>query len=177
MIGKPGVIIIGDKAFAAKVLKIETGLINFKIPFKWTEIYLESRFARTFEKEGEPKWKEHSAMTKFIRGGSAKVLQDTGRLKATMSGRRGKAGSHRRIGKKRMQYGVSNNYKVAHYMQKGAHPRITNKMRRYMAWKYGVMMPKKDRLDIPARPFMHFVPRDKPKIQKIFHVYLEGLIA
>ena len=160
------VTIIGKDAWDAKVAKIIAGLEDFRIPYKRTELYLEGRFAETFEKDGEPKWKELSPVTLMLRRGtSVKILQDTGRLKNTMSsgGRRGKAGSRRRIGKKRMEYGVSNNYKIAHYMQKGA--LVKN------GWGRGIP------IVIPPRPFMHFVPRDTPKIVKIFVNYIDALIV
>lgn len=174
------VIVIGKEEWDAKVARMQIGLTDFRIPFKQTEIYLEGRFVDTFEKEGEPKWKRHNPITQMLRRGNrGKVLQDTGRLKNTMSsgGRMGGAGSRRRIRKKRMEYGVSNNYKVAHYMQKGAIVPVTDRMRKYLAYRGVFLRGDKNEIVIPARPFMHFVPRDLPKIEKIFNLYLDALIA
>lgn len=173
------VIIIGKEAWDAKVLRIIAGMKDFRIPFKQTEIYLEGRFADTFEKEGEPGWKPHAnPMTAMLKRGSSggKILQDTGRLKSTMTSS-GRAGSRRRIRPMRMEYGVSNNYKVAHYMEKGARVPVTDKMRAFLAYRGVFLKSDTDTIVIPPRPFMHFVPRDLPKIEKIFNNYIDALIV
>lgn len=165
MINNATITIIGKEALELKIARIKEGLIDFKKPFKNSEIYLEGRFTETFEKEGEPKWKELSQTTLRLRKNksSSKILQDTGRLKGTMTGRRGKTGSHKRIYPRKMEFGISSNYETAHYMQLGAFVRN--------GWGKGIP------IKIPARPYIHFVNRDIPAIEKIFQKYLDELIV
>lgn len=177
------VIVIGLPEFKAKMLRTTAGLADFRVPFKQSELYLEGRFVKTFERGGEPAWKPLSPMTMMLRRGRGAgiPLNDTGRLKATMTagGRRGKRGSHRRIKPKRMEYGLSSQYKTAGYMQNGLmNPgiEITPKMQRYMAHK-GIFLKTGERIRVPARPFMHFVSRDIPNIEKIFNRYIDALIV
>jgi len=169
------------------------------VPFKRISVYMYGRIAKVFRQEGYPtKWKPLSPVTiarrrkgrgrnaKAVQAAlnisgqhgiamGAKILQDTGRLRASVTGARAR-GSILRITDKLMELGTRVKYALDHQVGRASRAGVvvsirSHKRRGYYRYHGGVAVyirPTTVRAHkrtttipaVPARPFLFWLPED-----------------
>lgn len=148
------------KKFFDRVIK---RLDNPDTPLKKASLVMLRSIDRNFREEGRPvKWATLSPLTKALRrgsfGGTHKILQDTGRLKASISAK---------IFKDYAKVGT--NLEYARLMQKGGMSKAQTVKRGKRT--YNIKSHK-----VPARPFILFQREDIEDINKLFVRHVEKAI-
>lgn len=141
---------INAKALIAFLKDINTKLTNLSVPLKQAGLLMIKSIDTNFRVMGRPeKWKPLAPSTlKKRRGGSSRVLQDTGRLKGSFSVQASNA---------EVRIGTTNEYAPVH--------NFGSTSTRSKAWG----KPSKSyTLTIPQRKFMLFQDEDRKIIDKVF---------
>lgn len=142
-------IIVEADGMTKRIRKLATQMENLKIPLQQSGIYMEGSVARRFRSGGGSRpWKPLSPNTikRHPRRSGGKPLNDTGRLRASVTG-----GATKKIVGKRMYFGMGSNivYAASHNF----------------GYKH-----------IPKREFMYFDDKDEKAIKRIFEDYIKGLV-
>jgi len=140
---------------------IDKELTDFTIPLKQSGVYMLGSIDRNFRAQGRPtSWTPLSPLTIARRRkgkgtGSMRILQDTGRLKQSIT-----TETAMRM-KDKNALGVGTSVPYARIHQYGGTQKLfnTNKMAK-----------------IPERPFLFFQEEDKTAIDSIFDKYLTNII-
>lgn len=150
---------------------------DLKPPLKRCGIVMMRSFAMNFQQEGRPsKWKPLSPNTVAgRRKGSSRVLQDTGRLRMSLTARTA-SGNIYKLTPNSLVMGT--NLSIAQYHQYGTKP-YTITAKRAKALRIptpdGIIFRKQVRHPgLPARPFVLIQRQDEREMVNIFADYLEG---
>lgn len=150
----------GVKNIEKALLFIKNNLTDFTIPLKESGAYMLRSVDKNFRQEGRPnKWPKLSPLTLSMRRNtkskSVKILQDTGRLKQSIT-----TNSAMRL-KNKGTLAIGTSVPYARIHQQGGTQRLfnTNKM-----------------VKIPKRPYLLFQNEDKKAINKIFSNYVMTII-
>lgn len=166
------VVPIGLTKAKADLLKASRAFTDLRKPFERTVIYMHSSWAVSFRsgQRGGKAWKKNTPATKLIKG-SAKILQDTGSLRSSLTG----VTTGSLVRRTNLSLEIGTTLKHAEIQDKGKVIPVTDAMRKYMAAKYGIILGSV--VDIPARPFMFFQKKDQVAIQTIFNMWLNDEVA
>lgn len=143
------------------------GLDDFKTPLKESGVYMYKSIDKNFSSQGRPvKWKKHHWLTKKLRGNGAKIMQDSGRLRQSVTSRG--QGSKYELSDNKLVLGSNlkarDSSRLLADIQQNGLPAGVNKV-------FG----KPGKNGIPARPFMMIQDEDTEMIDRIFKDYVEGL--
>lgn len=158
---------------AIKVIRaLQANIIDLRKPYQYIIIYLQGRFSETFRKGGEKSWDANSPVTVAIKGSSKPLVQDAF-LKRSMTGPTGR-GAVRKKGPKRLEFGTTLKYaRIVGEGKKGM--RVSPEFRKFVAAKTGFVLGAT--VNIPARPFLYFIPKDIKQIEKILVLYFNNLMT
>ncbi len=161
----------GDKAI--KVLRgLESNIVDLRKPYQYIIIYLQGRFSDTFRKGGEKSWKANSPVTVGIKGSSKPLHQDAF-LKRSLSGPTGR-GKLRKRTAKRLEFGTTLKYaRIVGEGKKGIP--VSHEFRKFVAAKTGFVLGAT--VNIPARPFLFFIPKDIKEIERTLVKYFNNLMT
>jgi phage gpG-like protein len=142
------------------------GVDDFKEPLKQAGVYMYQSIDKNFQAQGRPsKWKKHHPLTTKLRGGG-RILEDTGRLKASITSRG--SGSKYQLSNSKLVIGSNlkarGSSRTLLDIQQNGIPAGANKV-------FG----RKGSGGIPARPVLMIQDEDTEKIEQIFADYIEGL--
>lgn len=119
-----------------------------------------------FAKQGRPKWTPMTSSTKSKRGSGAKLLQDTGKLAASI---RPFHGTH--------LAGVGTNKKYGVFQQLGTKPYAIKPKKKKALYFIGAPRPLKEvhHPGLPARPFLSMTESDKLDIIHIIDSHIRTI--
>jgi len=166
---KSDVVLIGAKEARNYFNAMAKGLLNFRKPFDLIIIRMHKSWADSFKsgRRGNTKWAPNTEVTKIIKRGSNPLLGITGALRLSLT--RVSSGSVLKKSKYKLELGTTIPY--ANIQNEGKEITVTDKMRRFIAGKYGIVLG--DSIKIPARPFMFFTKKDIKQIERIFKLWIE----
>jgi len=149
------------------ILNIERGLEDFREPLDDAGIYMHKSIGRNFENEGRPtKWVKHSALTQKLRGSDARILQDSGQLRNSVTSKG--SGSKYELSKTKLVIG--SNVKA-----RGSNKLLGEIQQLGLPASKHFIFGKPIGKGIPPRPFLMFQNEDERIIQKIFEDYVNKL--
>ena len=170
----------GEKSLAQLGLFLRKGSIYTKHFWNAVKGIVWRQTGRKFRQGGGEggKWEPLSPATLITRrhGGSA-VMQDTGRLLRSVTGRgRGTVVNETpkslEIGTNLQSDGVS----YPRVLQEGATITVTKRMKYYMMWRYGLHLKVGSTIRIPPRPFLYVDSRMKNDIGKAAKTMINVII-
>ncbi|HET7558881.1 MAG TPA: phage virion morphogenesis protein [Limnochordia bacterium] len=156
-------------------------LQSFREPLVQAQALMLRSVDQNFRSDGRPKWPPLAPSTVAQRRkGSSRPLQDTGRLRVSVTAQDG-TGAVRTVNDSVAIIGTT--VKYARLMQEGGTinvPALTPKRAKALRWIGGggavhfARRTKAHTVSIPARPFLLFQAEDERRIVTIFRRYIEG---
>jgi len=137
--------------------------VSYKKPLTVCVNIMNSGVRECFDQQTGPDgqaWKPLSGATKRMRrggGAAAKILQDTGRLKASIANR---VTNRDAITGTNLRYAAIQNF--------GGKIKVTPKMRAFLHWRGVHLRGRTKFITIPARPFIGHKDKNLVKYEKVF---------
>lgn len=146
----------------------ERRLDDFKVPLERCGIEMYKSIDKNFQAQGRPQaWVPHAPLTRKLRGGGGKILQDSGKLRQSVTAK-GASGSKYKLSKNRLIIGSN--------LKARGSGRLLGEIQQY-GQPAGVhkVFGKPSKHGMPARPFMMIQPEDEERFEKIFKDYVEEI--
>lgn len=153
----------------AKVRNAEDKFSDLRKPLEQCGIWMYKSIDKNFQAQGRPNaWAPHAPLTVKLRGTGAKILQDSGKLRQSVTSK-GASGSKYQLSKNQLVIGSN--------LKARGSSRLLGEIQQYglPAGVHKVFGRKGG--GIPARPFMMIQPEDEKMFEKIFKDYIEEVLG